>query len=121
MFLDDSRSAGPELSFAGASDSKMLSRLAYGDRLSVECTDPLAAIDIPHLLHETGDTLERQEVANGLFIFHIKCGKAWEQHFFARGPPMRRGSGAVSLLRLYLLKAMPDLLKAMPGGRQDDG
>ena len=52
-----------------------LNRLAYADRLSVECTDPLAAIDIPHLLHETGDTLERQEAANGLFIFHIERGK----------------------------------------------
>ena len=58
---------------------KMLSRLAYGDRLRVECTDPLAVIDIPHLLRETGDTLERREAANGLFIFHIKRGKAWEQ------------------------------------------
>ncbi|MGH6810853.1 MAG: sulfurtransferase TusA family protein [Methylocella sp.] len=55
---------------------KVLRKLARGDRLIVECTDPLAIIDIPHLLHETGDTLERQEVANGLFIFHIKRGKA---------------------------------------------
>jgi len=70
----------------------MLSRLASGDRLSVECTDPLAAIDIPHLLRETADTLERQEAANGLFIFPIERGKAWEQGFFARGPPMRAGS-----------------------------
>ena len=37
---------------------KMLSRLAYGDRLRVECTDPLAVIDIPHRLRETRDTLE---------------------------------------------------------------
>jgi tRNA 2-thiouridine synthesizing protein A len=65
---------------------KMLSRLAYGDRLRVECTDPLAVIDIPHLLRETGDTLERREAAN---------------------PPMRRDPGAVSLLRLYHGKAMP--------------
>lgn len=55
---------------------KMLRRLAHGDRLTVECTDPLAVIDIPHLLRETGDTLEGQEVADGLFIFHIKRGKA---------------------------------------------
>jgi len=53
----------------------MLARLANGDRLIVECTDPLAVVDIPHLLHETGDTLERQEAVNGLFIFHIKRGK----------------------------------------------
>jgi len=54
---------------------KMLARLASGDRLIVECTDPLAVVDIPHLLRETGDTLERQEAVNGLFIFHIKRGK----------------------------------------------
>jgi tRNA 2-thiouridine synthesizing protein A len=54
---------------------KMLQRLASGDRLKVECTDPLSAIDIPHLLYETGDTLERQETENGLFIFYIKRGK----------------------------------------------
>jgi hypothetical protein len=28
----------------------MLRRLAHGDRLIVECSDPLAVIDIPHLL-----------------------------------------------------------------------
>ena len=55
---------------------KVLCKLARGDRLIVECTDPLAGIDIPDPLHETGDTLERQEVTNGLFIFHIKRGKA---------------------------------------------
>ncbi|MDQ6702872.1 MAG: sulfurtransferase TusA family protein [Pseudomonadota bacterium] len=56
---------------------KMLCLLAHGDRLIVECTDPLAVIDIPHLLQETGDRLECQDAANGLFfIFHIKRGKA---------------------------------------------
>jgi tRNA 2-thiouridine synthesizing protein A len=89
---------------------EMLRQLAQRDRLTVERTDPLAAIDIPHRLHETGDTLERQEAANGLFIFHIKREKAWEQHFFARGSPMRRGRGAVSLHR-----------KAMPWCRPGDG
>jgi tRNA 2-thiouridine synthesizing protein A len=54
---------------------KRLRQLAPGDRLIVECTDPLAAIDIPHLIRETGDMLERQEASNGLFIFHIKRGK----------------------------------------------
>ncbi len=55
---------------------KMLRKLAYGDRLIVECTDPMSVVDIPHLLHETGDTLEHHEAANGLFIFHIKRAKA---------------------------------------------
>jgi tRNA 2-thiouridine synthesizing protein A len=54
---------------------KMLRRLDDGARLIVACSDPLAVIDIPHLLRETGDSLEHQEAANGLFIFHIKRGK----------------------------------------------
>lgn len=54
---------------------KMLRRLAIGERLIVECTDPLTVIDIPHLLRGTGDILERQEAMDGLFIFHIKRGK----------------------------------------------
>jgi tRNA 2-thiouridine synthesizing protein A len=55
---------------------KALRRLAPGDRLVVECTDPLSAVDIPHLLRETGDTLERQEAENGLFLFYINREKA---------------------------------------------
>jgi tRNA 2-thiouridine synthesizing protein A len=55
---------------------KMLRKLAYGDRIVVECTDPLSVIDIPHLLRETRDTLEHDEAKNGLFIFHIKHRKA---------------------------------------------
>jgi len=54
----------------------MLRGLAHGERLIVECTDPLAVIDIPHLLRESGDTLERQKTENGLYIFFIKRGKA---------------------------------------------
>jgi tRNA 2-thiouridine synthesizing protein A len=54
---------------------KALRRLASGDLIIVECTDRLAVIDIPHLVRETGDTLEREEVANGLYIFHIRRGR----------------------------------------------
>lgn len=53
---------------------KALRLLAHGERLTIECTDPLAVIDIPHLLRETGDTLERQESADGLITFHIRRG-----------------------------------------------
>ncbi|MCI0467182.1 MAG: sulfurtransferase TusA family protein [Beijerinckiaceae bacterium] len=55
---------------------KVLRALAQGESLTVECTDPLAVIDIPHLLQESGDTLERQEAQSGLFRFYIKRGKA---------------------------------------------
>lgn len=50
---------------------KALQPLAPGDRLIVTCTDPLAAIDIPHLLGETGDTLEAQTVAGDALTFRI--------------------------------------------------
>ena len=39
---------------------KALTRLAAGDELVVECTDPLAGIDIPNLLRETGDDAFQQ-------------------------------------------------------------
>lgn len=67
---------------------KMLRRLADGARLTVECSDPLTIIDIPHLLRETGDTLEYQEAVNGLFIFHIKRGKG-DATSFADSPAPR--------------------------------
>jgi tRNA 2-thiouridine synthesizing protein A len=51
---------------------KVLRKLAPGEILIVECTDPLATIDIPHLVRETGDMLERQDAADGLYIFHIR-------------------------------------------------
>ena len=37
---------------------KLLSRMAAGEVLVIECTDPLTTIDIPNLMRETGDTLE---------------------------------------------------------------
>ena len=51
---------------------KVLRKLAPGDLLIVECTDPLAVIDIPHLVRETGDTIEHQNTSEGLYIFHIR-------------------------------------------------
>lgn len=37
---------------------KALNALVAGEQLEVHCTDPLAAIDIPNLIRETGDLLE---------------------------------------------------------------
>jgi tRNA 2-thiouridine synthesizing protein A len=51
---------------------KVLSRLASGDRLVVECTDPLSMIDIPNLLQQTGDVLEANSQDAGTFTFHIR-------------------------------------------------
>jgi tRNA 2-thiouridine synthesizing protein A len=50
---------------------KALKGLAAGDRLVVTCTDPLAAIDIPNLLRETGDRLEAQDSATERLVFRI--------------------------------------------------
>jgi len=51
---------------------KMLSTLKSGDSIVAECTDPLAAIDIPNLLRQTGDTLEEKAEAGGVLTFRIK-------------------------------------------------
>jgi tRNA 2-thiouridine synthesizing protein A len=51
---------------------KALSRLAPGAVLVVECTDPLAAIDIPHLVRQTGDTLEDKSCNGDVLVFRIR-------------------------------------------------
>jgi len=51
---------------------KALSRLPAGDVLVVECTDPLAEIDIPNLVRETGDTLEGRAQAGDVLVFRIR-------------------------------------------------
>lgn len=51
---------------------KALARVAGGDLLVVTCTDPMAAIDIPNLVRETGDSLEAQEREDRLLVFRIR-------------------------------------------------
>lgn len=51
---------------------KALSRLQPGAALVVECTDPLAAIDIPNLVRETGDILEENVRREDVLIFRIR-------------------------------------------------
>jgi len=51
---------------------KKLSSLKSGDAIVAECTDPLAAIDIPNLLRQTGDTLEGKAEADGVLTFRIR-------------------------------------------------
>src|SRR5262249_7155277 len=51
---------------------KALKGLAAGDRLVVECTDPLSAIDSPNLLRETGDVLEGDAREQDVFVFRIR-------------------------------------------------
>ncbi|TVR12057.1 MAG: preprotein translocase subunit TatB [Salinarimonadaceae bacterium] len=51
---------------------KALTRMAPGDVIRVECTDALAAIDIPHLVAETRDHLEEQSRADDVLVFRIR-------------------------------------------------
>lgn len=51
---------------------KKLAGLLSGDIIVAECTDPLAAIDIPNLVRQTGDTLETKTEADGVLSFRIR-------------------------------------------------
>jgi tRNA 2-thiouridine synthesizing protein A len=51
---------------------KKLAGLKSGDVIVAECTDPLAAIDIPNLLQQTGDMLEDKAEAGGVLRFRIR-------------------------------------------------
>ena len=51
---------------------KALAKLAAGDALVLECTDPLSMVDIPNLVRETGDVLEGSERESALFVFRIR-------------------------------------------------
>jgi tRNA 2-thiouridine synthesizing protein A len=51
---------------------KALAGMLPGDILVVTCTDPLAAIDIPSLLLETGDALEETRAEQRVLTFRIR-------------------------------------------------
>jgi tRNA 2-thiouridine synthesizing protein A len=51
---------------------KALTGSAAGDILIVACTDPLAGIDIPNLLRETGDALEEARQEARVTTFRIR-------------------------------------------------
>lgn len=51
---------------------KVLKGKAAGDVILVECTDPLAAIDIPNLINQTGDFLESTERSGDVLRFRIR-------------------------------------------------
>jgi tRNA 2-thiouridine synthesizing protein A len=48
--------------------------MAKGAALVIECTDPLAAIDIPNLMRETGDSLEGSAKKGRVLTFRIRKG-----------------------------------------------
>ena len=51
---------------------KALKALKPGAILIVECTDPLAGIDIPNLLNQTGDALEATDRHDKVLTFRIR-------------------------------------------------
>lgn len=51
---------------------KALGQAQPGDILLVECTDPLAGIDIPNLLNQTGDILEETRKDKKVTTFRIR-------------------------------------------------
>lgn len=51
---------------------KVLGAMSAGDVILVECTDPLAAIDIPNLINQTGDVLEGTEKTEDALTFRIR-------------------------------------------------
>ena len=55
---------------------KALRGIRPGERLEVRCTDPLASIDIPNLINETGDRLEATERDGDHIIFLIEKAEA---------------------------------------------
>lgn len=51
---------------------KALGAMTAGDILIVECTDPLTAIDIPHLISQTGDAIEATQQVEKVLTFRIR-------------------------------------------------
>ena len=51
---------------------KALAGMAKGDVLVVECTDPLAGVDIPTLINQTGDVLESTSRSKKVLTFRIR-------------------------------------------------
>jgi tRNA 2-thiouridine synthesizing protein A len=51
---------------------KALAGMRAGEILVVACTDPLAAVDIPTLLAQTGDVLEAKHGQAGAMTFRIR-------------------------------------------------
>jgi tRNA 2-thiouridine synthesizing protein A len=51
---------------------KALKAMSPGATLIVECTDPMAAIDVPHCVLQNGDAIECQSDDGGVLRFRIR-------------------------------------------------
>ena len=52
--------------------ARLLAKIDRGETIEVICTDPMAQIDIPHLVQTQGDTLVLQEKKADHFRFVIR-------------------------------------------------
>lgn len=57
---------------------KRLLSMSDGDILEVHCTDPMSAIDIPHMVQELGSTVVTQSVEQETWMFRIRLAKISE-------------------------------------------
>ncbi|MBS9476438.1 sulfurtransferase TusA family protein [Ancylobacter radicis] len=55
---------------------RALERAAPGMLLVVACTDPMAVIDIPHMVRQSGNLLEGQEQHEGVLTFVLRKAEA---------------------------------------------
>lgn len=53
---------------------KALRACRPGDEITVRCTDPMAVIDIPHLVAQQGDALLAQTREGDALLFRIRKG-----------------------------------------------
>jgi tRNA 2-thiouridine synthesizing protein A len=51
---------------------RLLAKMAAGDMLVIECTDPLTTVDIPNLVRETGDALVDSGKKGRVLTFKIR-------------------------------------------------
>lgn len=51
---------------------RALERAVPGAVIVVECTDPMAAIDIPHMARQDGHVLDGQETQGDVLVFRLR-------------------------------------------------
>ena len=67
---------------------KALAGMQAGELLVVDCTDPMALIDIPVLVRHSADVLEAMETTGDVTRFRIRKGRAMPgKHSLAPDPP----------------------------------
>ncbi len=65
---------------------RAMRNLREGERIRVTCTDPLAVIDIPHMIQEQGDRLLEQNTEGTTLSFLIERGAEHEKGPAEAGP-----------------------------------